>query len=169
MRRLSLTGPKALRILYLVDVLLLNGAFFISVWIKRKQIVLTPEYTELLLAFNLLWAVGCGLAKKIRLSRPASFVEHFLPMVRAFIYFALLVFFTLFVFDLFFYSRMIVLLTLGLHFLFSFGLGAVLYLSLWGPNAEFVEFEELALLPPTPADRKDFESVDRSSGPCGSP
>ena len=125
--------------IYAIDFVLLNSAFIISLYIKRGRIFFTLEYLYLLAAYNIIWLIVCVTSNKIRQRGPKTFAEGLRPFSRAFIHMAFFLFFILFIFDLSYFSRFIVLFTMILYMVFEFVFYCFLYLPLWGSDVLSIE------------------------------
>lgn len=117
-----------------VDFLLMNVAYFISIFIKRKLIYLDAEYRSLLLVYLGIWMFSSLLANKYKFRRPANFKQGLSPFNRAFVYMSFMLFFVIFIFKMFAYSRFIILSTLVIYILLVMFFYGILYLYRWGPN-----------------------------------
>jgi len=121
-------------LIFLSDFCLITGAFFLANFMKRGNFVLTTEYRYLLFFFYSIWFISSILSKKYDLIRPKSFRKGLHPIFRSFLYMAALLFFIIFIFKLFYYSRFIVLVTLIIYLFIGTIFHTFFYFYSWGPN-----------------------------------
>jgi len=126
-------------LVFFFDFILLGISFLVAVWVKRGSLSLSSDYQLLLGVYYLLWMVACVLSNKNSIKRPKNYMSGLMPYLRCMLYLIVLLFFTLYVFQLFHYSRFILLFTLLVYFVLQIGFYTVLYLLKWGPNVEVIE------------------------------
>lgn len=134
--------PQKILIVFL-DWALLNGAFILSILIKRNRIFLNAEYGVLLLLYNLFWLVSFLFSRKYSGHRPRNIIDGFRSSLRAFAYLSFLVFFSIFLLKLFVYSRQIILVTLFIYLLLSIIFYFLYYLIKWGPATDVFDEEDV--------------------------
>jgi len=144
-KRTSFLGKNFPILEIFVDFLLLNAAFFLAVLFKRGKVVLEPEYQSLLLVYYGLWAVASLVTKRYKIHRPEKFIVGLQPYVRSFICLTFLLFFVIFTFKLFSYSRFIILSFLIIYSLLTVAAYSLLYLYFWRPEVN-VEDEDAGQL-----------------------
>jgi len=97
---------------FLVDSVLLGISFFTAVYLKTGSAQLSPQYRILLGIFYAAWLLASLLSNRFRLKRHNGLLNGFSPVLRAFLYLAFLILFLHFLFQMFFYSRFVIFLTL---------------------------------------------------------
>ena len=129
-------------LIFLSDFCLITVSFFLANYLKRGNFILTTEYRYLLFFFYSIWFISSILSKKYNLIRPKSFRQGLHPLNRSFLYMAVLLFFIIFIFKLFHYSRFIILVTLIIYFFLEISAYGVFYLYSWGPNVNIVNEDD---------------------------
>jgi len=122
----------------IADFILFNSSFFLAIYLKRGNFMLNKEYRLLLFFCYLTWFISSAISKKHHFSKPRNIREGLNPIFRSFIYMAFLLFFIIFIFKMFSYSRFIILSTLIIYLfteIFAYGF---FYIYKWGPNANIV-------------------------------
>lgn len=121
-------------LIFLGDFCLITVSFFLATYLKKGNFVLNTEYRYLLFFFYSIWFISSIISKKYNLIRPKSFRQGLQPLNRSFLYMAALLFFIIFIFKLFYYSRFIILATLIIYFFLEISAYGVFYSYSWGPN-----------------------------------
>ncbi|MBN1272584.1 MAG: sugar transferase [Candidatus Aminicenantes bacterium] len=132
---------KTKAFIYCLDFLFLNASYITAVLVKRKIIELNADNINLILVFYGIWLVSYLLSNKLRLNKPDTIRKGLEPFFRFFVYFSVILFFIHFFFELFVYSRFIILATLLIYFFLNITAYVFYYLKNWGPNVETIEDE----------------------------
>ena len=142
---------------FLVDLILITISFFLATYMKRGNFVLLKEYELLLFSFYSVWFISSIISKKYNLIRPRNIREGLNPFFRSFLYMAVLLFFIIFIFKLFYYSRFIVLATLIIYLFLMIFVYAVFYFYKWGPNVNIVNENDNQMHYPAIAEPQEKE------------
>jgi len=126
-------------LVFFIDFILLGVSFITAVLVKRGRIYLTPDYGMLLGVYYLLWAIACALSKKNYVKKPKTYIEGLKPFLRCMLYLVVLLFFTLYLFQLFHYSRFILIFTLIVYLVLQTAFYTILYLLKLGPSVDVIE------------------------------
>jgi len=112
---------------------------------KRGYLDLDADYRLLFWVLTGAWALSSALSGKFKNVRPDTFTAGLRGILRAYLYFLVFLFVGLYVFQLFGYSRFIILVTVGLYLALEIGGVWVVYILKWGPNVadEGSDFEGL--------------------------
>lgn len=113
---MNIIKKNKILVTFLVDFILITGSFFMAVFSKRGSFKLTNEYLYLQFTFYFIWFISAITVNKFRLIRPKKLMEGLSPLYRAFFYMTAILFFLIFLFKLFNYSRFIILATLLIYF-----------------------------------------------------
>lgn len=120
---------------FMLDLILITISFFSAIYLKRGNFKLTQEYILLLFSFYSIWIITSIALKKYALKKPRNIREGLNPLFRSYIYMCVLLFFIIFIFKLFSYSRFIILATLIIYLSIEIFAYAIFYVYKWGPNA----------------------------------
>jgi len=123
---------------FMLDLILITISFFSAIYLKRGNFKLTQEYILLLFSFYSIWIITSIALKKYALKKPRNIREGLIPFFRSYIYMCVLLFFIIFIFKLFSYSRFIILATLTIYLSIEIFAYAIFYVYKWGPNANLV-------------------------------
>lgn len=123
---------------FLLDLIVITVSFFIAIYLKRGNFVLTKEYRLLLFFFYSVWFISSIISKKYSFIRSKNIREWLSPFFRSFLYMAILLFFIIFIFKLFYYSRFIILAMFIIYLFIEIFAYVVFYIYKWGPNANIV-------------------------------
>lgn len=148
-------------IIFFIDFILLGLAFFFVVFVKRGSIYLTPDYRLLLGVYYLLWIAACILSKKNYIRRPKNYFEGLKPFLRCLFYLFVLLFFALYILQLFHYSRFILIFTLMVYFVMQTGFYSILYLLRWGLNVDVIEDDHTEFMEQTEVEEESDFSFDK--------
>lgn len=148
-------------IIFFIDFILLGLAFFFSVFVKRGGIYLSSDYRLLLGVYYLLWIAAYVLSKKYYLRRPKNYIEGLRRFLRCFVYIFVLLFFALYVLQLFHYSRFILIFTLMVYFVMQTGFYSILYLLRWGLNVDVIEDDHTEFMEQTEVEEERDFSFDK--------
>ena len=131
-----------LTVFYLADLALLIISFFTAVYLRRHNFYLTVHYEHLLLVYGILWFFSSLLGRKVRWEKPRTLREGLQPFFRSFTYLVILFLFIHFIFQLFFYSRFIILASLISFIMLEGAAYTIYYLIRYGPNVPLLEEDE---------------------------
>jgi lipopolysaccharide/colanic/teichoic acid biosynthesis glycosyltransferase len=128
-----------------LDFILLSLCYFGAVLIKRGYLDLDRDYQVLFAVLIGSWIISSSLSGKFKIARPSSFMAGVGHILRYFLYFSVILFFGLYFFQLFGYSRFIILFTVGAYIVLEIFFFWIIYILRWGPNVELegVDLEEL--------------------------
>jgi len=125
-------------LVFLLDLIFISLSFFLATYLKRGYLVLNKDYGYLLFSLFSIWFISSLLSKRYNFSRPKNIREGLNPFFRSFFYLCILLFFIIFIFKLFAYSRFIILATLIIYFTIEIVAYSVFYILKWGPNVRIV-------------------------------
>ena len=123
---------------FMLDLILITISFFSAIYLKRGNFELSQEYILLLFSFYSIWIIASIALKKYTLKKPRNIREGLNPFFRSYICMCVLLFFIIFIFKLFSYSRFIILATLIIYLSIEIFAYAIFYVYKWGPNANLV-------------------------------
>ncbi|MFX0135571.1 MAG: hypothetical protein ACFFDN_18140, partial [Candidatus Hodarchaeota archaeon] len=132
------TKKNKILFIFFLDFILISGTFLLAIYLKRGNLELTNEYKLLLLVFYSIWFISSVLSKKYSLIRPKNLRQGLNPIIRSFLYMAFLLFFIIFIFKLFYYSRFIISVTLLIYFFLEISAYGAFYFYSWGPNVNII-------------------------------
>ena len=135
---MSFIKKNKLALVFLLDLILIALSFFLAIYLKRGKFILNKEYQYLLFFFYLMLFISSIISKKYIFTRPRNVREGLIPLFRSFLYMCVLMFFIIFIFKLFFYSRFIILATLIIYLFMEISAYAVFYIYKWGPSGNIV-------------------------------
>jgi len=127
----------------LLDWFLLNSSYVLSIYFKRDRFFLDKYYLIFLFLYNFIWILSILLARKFVNIKPSNFYEGIRRWLRSFFYMVFLVFFLVFLFKLFSYSRQIILSSILIYLLLTILFYLFVYLYRWGPAVETIDDDEL--------------------------
>lgn len=130
---------------FILDFILISLSSFGAILIKRGRFYLSSEYRLLLIVLLATWFFSALLSKKYRLHKPNTFKQGMQPFLRSFLYLTILLFFGLYILQLFHYSRFILLTTLTIYLFLQVILYSFIYVSKWGLNVEVINGSESEL------------------------